>query len=69
MAARLKPVLVAQPGYSTAHNVLCRKWLLNAENKQWCLQITERLKVYVTVQFTQHFVAARERMKEWMDEW
>jgi len=43
MAARLKPVLEAQPGYSTAHNVLRRKWLLNAENKQWCLQITERL--------------------------
>jgi len=58
MAARFKPVLVAQPGYSTAQNVLWRKWLLNAENKQWFLQITERLKVHVTVQFIQHFVAA-----------
>jgi len=69
MAPRLKPVLVAQPGYSTAHNVLWRKWLLNAKNKQWCLQITGRLKVHVTVQFTQHFVATRERMKEWMNGW
>jgi len=25
-------VLVVQPGYSTAYNMLWRKWLLNAEN-------------------------------------